>query len=282
MENNIAVKQIEWFDSHYYKITEGDKEPLFIPSVTTKLSASPKPYLNRWRGDIGNREADLVMQEAGDRGSRIHNAYHVFKKGGAVIYQPFERPTYTREEILAIEKVYEGNVSVLFRQDEMYAIYKLQKMYEILKPTVVYSEIIVYSLETMDAGQVDDVWLLNAGEYQISGKEPLIIQETGLYINDLKSGNNIDDDGFLQTSAYLKCAENMGLGDFKGTLLTHTGAKTKTGIEGLAVYLRTRPEVESDYSDYRRVAEIWDRKLSGTKPKCFNFPSIITQKKEEK
>ncbi len=35
-------------------------------SVTTALSVLRKPFLERWRGDIGNDAADYIMEEAGD------------------------------------------------------------------------------------------------------------------------------------------------------------------------------------------------------------------------
>lgn len=271
-----TVKMVQWWDDHYYCVETEDGQKIYIPSVTTKLAAVSKPFLARWRGDVGNREADLRMMEAADRGSRIHHAYHVFKTGGAILFQPYQRPLYTRDQINELENQYEGNIAFLFTQDEMYQLYKLQRLYEILKPKVMFSEHIVYSLETMDAGQVDDIWYLEAGEYPIS-REPLIIQESGLYINDLKTGNQVDDDSFMQIAAYLKLSISMGIGEFKGSLITHTNAKSKTGIEGLAVLKREIPEVEADYNDYRHVASIWERKFSTLKPKVFEFPSLITQ-----
>lgn len=277
MENKLKIKQVQFFDEHFYEVEKEDGEKIYIPSVTTKLQASPKPYLGRWRGDIGNREADLRMSEAADRGSRLHQAYHLFKTDGAIIYQPIERPIHTKEEISLIENEFKGRLIILSSQDEMYQIYKLQRLYEILKPIVIQSEAIVYDLENMDAGQVDDIWYLEKGEYSIS-REPLIIEESGLYINDLKTGKEIDDDAFMQTSAYLKCAEKMGMGKILGTLITHTNAKSKTGIEGLGVYLRTLPEVEEDYADYQRISKIWQRKFGSLKPKIFTFPSLITRK----
>lgn len=295
MENNSIVKKetkvkmVEWFDDHFYKVeyeveVDADKRGIdanvetkvaYIPSVTTKLGAVAKPFLAHWRGDIGNREADLRMMEGADRGSRIHHAYHVLKTGGVVIYQPFQRPNYTREEVDDIYDKHMGNIAVLKSQDEQYSIYKIKRLYEILKPTVIFSEHIVYSLELNDAGQVDDIWFLEKGEYKINGSEPLVIEESGLYINDLKTGKEIDDDAWMQTARYLKLAESMGLGEFKGTLVTHTQAKTRKGIEGLAVYQRQRPQVEQDNADYEHVARIWDRKFGDKKPRCFEFPTLI-------
>ena len=42
------------------------------PSVTTILSIIRKPYLERWRGEIGNEDADFIMEEAGGLGSEVH------------------------------------------------------------------------------------------------------------------------------------------------------------------------------------------------------------------
>lgn len=42
------------------------------PSVTTVLSIIRKPQLERWRGEIGNENADFIMEEAGELGSEVH------------------------------------------------------------------------------------------------------------------------------------------------------------------------------------------------------------------
>ena len=52
----------------YYQV--GDK---LYPSVTTVLSVIRKPGLERWRGNLGNDEADRIMYEAGNLGSTIHD-----------------------------------------------------------------------------------------------------------------------------------------------------------------------------------------------------------------
>ena len=66
---------ISWWDSRYYPCIAPDGSEIYLPSVTTILGAVSKgDFLEKWRGDIGNREADLRMNEAGDRGSRVHHA----------------------------------------------------------------------------------------------------------------------------------------------------------------------------------------------------------------
>lgn len=51
------------------------------PSVTTILSIIRKPYLERWRGEIGNEDADCIMEEAGELGSEIHDIAENIARG---------------------------------------------------------------------------------------------------------------------------------------------------------------------------------------------------------
>mgnify|MGYP001585161168 CR=1 FL=1 len=44
------------------------------PSVTTVLQVLSKPALARWRGKIGNEEADKISREATELGTRVHRA----------------------------------------------------------------------------------------------------------------------------------------------------------------------------------------------------------------
>jgi hypothetical protein len=50
------------------------------PSVTTVLGVINKPWLNEWRGDLGNEEADRVSGEAADTGSDFHDLGAAFNR----------------------------------------------------------------------------------------------------------------------------------------------------------------------------------------------------------
>jgi len=291
-DKQIEVKQIDWFDQHFYRLNL-DGNDIYFPSVTTKLDAEAKPFLARWRGDIGNREADIIMRTKADRGSRIHFGWYLMTTGGTVIYNPFQRPNYTGEEIEKIAKESNG-ILILENQDEMYDLYKLQEWHKIVNPKVEANELIVYSLKNEEAGQLDKLMYIKEGEYMINGAKPLFIEE-GLYVVDLKTGNTFPDNGFMQISAYKNCYEEMnkkGITDkiitgikslfnkqisteVKGGIIIHTGAKTKKGIEGLATYLRTSEELKEDYLDYRAVATVWERRKKNMKPRIFSFPTLI-------
>ena len=281
MEAKIEVKLVEWFDSHFYKIDYEDKDAKkkseYFPSVTTKLGIVSKPFLARWRGDIGNREADMRVFESSERGVRIHNAWYTMTTGGAVIYQPPQKPNYNIEEVSKLQDDYAGNVAIMRYQDEMYDVVKLSKWVDIVNPKILISEFIVYSLLFKDAGTTDNVMMIEEGEYLINGAKPLKIPK-GRYVVDLKSGNSVDDDAFMQTACYAKCYEEMGLGEITGTLILHTGAKTKSAIEGLATLYRSKEEMEKDYQDYRLASALWERKNADRKPKVFEFPTLLTLK----
>lgn len=279
---NVEVKLVEWFDDHFYKISlEEDGKVIedYFPSVTTKLNIIAKPFLARWRGDIGNREADLRVFESSERGVRIHNGWYTLTIQGAVVYNPFNKPNYSSEELDSLSEQYAGNIAVIKYQDEMWDIIKLKKWIEAVKPQIKACELTVYSLKNRDAGTADNVMYIEAGEYLINGSKPLNLP-AGLYVVDLKSGKQIDDNAFLQTACYAKCLEEMGYGEIQGTLVLHTGASTKKGIEGLATHYRTKEEMEQDYEDYRLAARLWERRNSEAKPTIFSFPALITLKGE--
>lgn len=281
-KNPTEIKMVEYFNEHWYKITiyrGEEKEVRMIPSVTTKLGITDKPFLAKWRGDIGNREADMRLFEAQERGSRIHHGWEVMTLGGLIIYNPWQRPNYTEDELKQLKEEHLGNVFVVTYQDEMLALIKLKAWVEAVKPTFHFSEKTVYSLTNNDAGTVDNGVFIKGGTYQVNGKTPLVIPE-GNYILDLKTGNQVGDSAFQQTAAYLKCAEEMipdlmPIRDWKGTIILHTSSKNKGSIEGLSTMLRLRPEVEKDYEKYRVASRLWEMNNEDAAPRVFEFPSLI-------
>ncbi|MBA7562031.1 hypothetical protein ES708_03680 [subsurface metagenome] len=58
------------------------------PRVTTILNIIHRPELERWRGDLGNVEANRVMYEAAEIGTSLHNICRLFNRD-----QSFEIPT---------------------------------------------------------------------------------------------------------------------------------------------------------------------------------------------
>lgn len=276
----VKVQMVDWFNSHVYRVDlltkDGKPETRWIPSVTTKLGIIDKPFLAKWRGDIGNREADTRLFESQERGSRIHNAWSVFCQGGPVVYNPWNHPNYTEAEIADL-KAKNPLWAVVPYQDEMYALIKLQKLVDVIKPKMLSSERTVYSLKNNDAGTTDNIWEIAEGDYLVNGAKPLHIPK-GRYVVDLKNGNQVSDEAYYQTACYLKCCEEMGDSEYTGTIILHTASKNKSGIEGLGVHLSLRPAVEEHYKTYRLAAALWEKKNPDFAPRVFQFPSLIQLK----
>jgi hypothetical protein len=278
----LQVKMIDWFSDHWYRLElandDGVLETHWIPSVTTKLGIINKPFLAKWRGDIGNREADARVWESQEKGSRIHDAWHCYVTGGLVVYNPYKRPVYTEVQIMNM-KIDHPNMVVLGDQEEMLAIYKLDKFMNILNPKVIKAEEIVYSLKNNDAGTLDNLFEIQEGEYLINGSRPVYLV-SGLYVADLKTGNMVDENAYRQTAAYANCIEEMGIGKVEGTIIMHTNSKTKTGIEGFSAIVRNYEQVKEDYEEYRLAAALWERQNKDASPRIFDLPSLIKMKKE--
>lgn len=272
----IKITQVDWFDDRFYRFDLSKDEVRYIASVTTRLGIERKWALEQWRGLVGNQQADFKMYEASERGKRIHWAWGIYLNGGTILYQNYQAPIYTEEQIETIKKETLGNYFILKNQDEMNQLYKLQRFYETVKPKVLHTELTVYDLEgTGIAGTLDDAFYIEKGTYFVSGSKGLVIPVSGIYIADLKSGNFIDDAVWNQISPYAYCYEKMGYGEVVGGLCIHTGASTKGGIPGLAVKLRTREEMAKDFSIYKMIASLWDERNPDAGPQIKQFPSLI-------
>jgi len=275
MSNNIKITLVNWFDNHWYKIEQENQEDRWFPSVNTKLGIIDKPFLARWRGDIGNREADLQMWESARKGSRIHLAWYLLYNQGVIIFNPIENPQYNEQQIEELKK--ENEVMVIQNQLEMWDIHKLQQWHERVNPKMRDNERIVYSIKNKDAGTLDKVFHIEAGEYEINGSKPLRLQ-SGLYISDLKTGKSVYDEAYMQTAAYANCFTEMTGLKINGSLIIHTGSKTKSGIPGLSTHLRNYEQMREDYENYRAAANLWDRFHKNDQPKIGTFPSLIKLK----
>ncbi len=81
------IKQINSyeFDERFYQKIVGDKVE-YAPSVTHVLGCSyPSDWgLTHWRGDVGNKRADEIVDEASEDGSYVHDAIERILKGEKV------------------------------------------------------------------------------------------------------------------------------------------------------------------------------------------------------
>lgn len=276
----MKIKQVTWFDEHWYKIEEDKKPAVYYPSTTTKLQAIAKPGLIRWYGDIGTREAKKRTRDAGDRGSRIHYALQVMAMGGAIIYDPPKlkgvpkEEKYTPEEMQKIREEYK-NVFTLENQDEMLDVYKVKQLFKILKPEILGIEQVVYSVKNKEAGTVDIVIGISGGKYEGIMSKPITLPE-GILVLDYKSGS-LYDEASMQLASYTAMYKELNPeSNLVGSMIVHTGSSTKTGIAGLSLVYKTMEELREDYKDFRAVAQMWKRQNKNAMPKLLEFPALIS------
>jgi hypothetical protein len=273
------IRTTEFYDDRVYYCPDGKGNEVPIVSVTTKLGIIDKPFLGRWRGDIGNREADLRVYESQQKGKRVHYAWYVYVMGGIVIYNPWEAPKYSDLEIEEMKKstLY---FMALRDQEEMLMLYKLQQFFDKVKPVSLHTELTVYSVEDDEAGTLDNAFLIKAGTYKdIRGSNGIVIPKTGIYIADLKTGNTIDErDVWMQLAAYMNCYKKMKYGDPLGAIILHTNAKTRSGIEGFSATLKMGEDMKSDYLNYKHASALWHAKHPNFNPKTFEFPTKIQRR----
>lgn len=266
---------IEYFDDHYYKVKIGDNQFDYFPSITTKLQVVNKPAVNRWASDVGTREAEYKKFMASQRGKRIHHAWSTLTMGGVVVYNPWEKPVFTRSELDELRKN-SFDLFVMEYQNEYIAVWKLMRWIEEVKPRpMVQSETIFYSMKYREGCTVDNIFYLNPGHYDVNGRNGLTIEEEGLYICDLKSGNYTDEDHFLQLAGNMNCFQETTGEDLKGGFLIHTESKNRSGIEGLATIFRTKEQLQEDFLDFRHAAALYERKYAKARPKTFEFPAML-------
>ena len=285
-KETVDVRMFSWFDDHFYKVRYINEAKVeveeYFASVTTKLGALDEPFLRRWYGQVGLEEALRVMREAGDRGSRIHWAWQVFNEGGAIIYNPDKAAPYNKEELDELWKYYNGNCVVIKNQDEQLQLSKLQRWIQAVEPKQISCEMIVYDIEEKDAGTLDNLMFIEAGDYMIAGSKPLKFPE-GWYIIDLKTGNNVSDKARMQVSRYGRMVEKMPIVRddkpvvIEGALIIHTSASTRTGIEGLTTIYVPREEMVELNKDYLDIAKVWNRQCQSQKPKIFQLPALIVK-----
>lgn len=270
----------QWFDDRCYRITKYEGEQRFdhsITSVTTNLGIEEKPFVLKWYADLGWDEARKRLHESQDRGKRIHFAFWVYLNGGIVIYNPWQSPFYSDEQIEEQKKSVNGIFMVLKNQDEMVALWKLQRFMEIVNPTIRNTEKIVYSIEKDIAGTMDVEFFIEKGKYDVNGREQLVIPKSGVYVADLKTGNSIGS-VWEQLAAYTEALEEMRNTEIDGALCLHTSASTRSGIEGFSANLKMREELKPHYDMYKHLAAAWKFRNPNFGPKVFEFPTKIQRR----
>lgn len=266
-----------WYDDRSYRIVEGGKEH-FLISVSTKLGIEDKPFLLQWYADLGWDEARRRLHESAERGKRIHFAMWVYLNGGTVVFNPSHGSVFSEKDIIDFKA--KGLFFDLKNQDEMVALWKIQKFFEITGAKAHETEKTVYSIGKRIAGTLDLVLEIETGAYDVNGRSRLTIPQTGKYVGDLKTGKVVPESAWPQVATYTEAYEEMSGKEIKGGIILHTESGNKGGIEGFGTQIKTREELKPYCDIYAHLAAVYDARNPNVHIKAFDFPTIITMKKD--
>jgi hypothetical protein len=234
---DFKSNQITLADARFYTTEEGK----WVPSVTTILDAYPKDYgYFKWLKEVGE-EADTIRDEAGRRGSAVHDLTERYDNG---------------EEISLLNT--EGHLSFKLNEWSMFERYVDFSTQH--HPETLMVEQNIVSDKLGFAGTLDRIITLN-------GRKILV---------DIKTSNAIYPTYWLQLAAYRQLLwEEMGQTVDEVAILW-LNAKTRTigkngAIQGIGWQLVTKESSTSDYDLFNHTLALWRAQNKDVTPRRLSY-----------
>jgi hypothetical protein len=244
IDKSRGVYQITTTDERWYTETETNTETglpffKFIPSVTWITSYVYKGVeFYKWLASKGWDEAEAIKSEAGDKGSKIHNAVDQLIKGGTIkMEDKFNNINTDNPEDL--------------KPEEYSAVNSFVRWYNEVKPEFILNETTVISKEFNFAGTVDCV--AKIGDQ--------------IWIIDWKSSQYIWPSMEAQISAYKQAFKEMGRNTtgIKLAVLQLGYKKNKRGYKFT--------EIEDKFEDlFLPARKFWESATKNQSPKQYELP----------
>lgn len=238
---DAEYKQINILDQRFYK-----RNDEYYPSVTSILNAFPKgKYFEEWLKTSGFN-ADAIVRKAAEEGTQVHQAIENLLKG---------------EEVKWIE----DNGYVNYSLDIWKMILKFQEFWSIHKPTLIESEIHLFS-----------------DQHKIAGTCDLVLEMNGeKWILDIKTSNSLHTTYDLQTSAYVTCWNELFEEPVQRRgvlwLKASTRGEDKSGkkIQGKGWQIVEYGDYEKSFQMFLKVYDIFKLEFSDMKPYSETYPVIV-------
>jgi len=232
--------RITMLDGRFYFSDSG----VSIPSVTTILNAYPKgAAFYEWLKKNGE-DSDNIRDEAGRKGSKVHDLTEKYDNG---------------HEISLMDEQGDFAVSMIeWAMFERWVEFRTR-----FKPTIVEIETNIISEKLGMAGTRDRV-------ININGLRILL---------DIKTGNYIGKEAWLQLAAYRAIDKANGLPPYDGIAIIHLNAKTKTdgrkdSIQGKGwqLLLETNQAIIDEYYDiFCHTHKLWLSENAGLVPRQVTY-----------
>lgn len=229
------INKIQVLDERFYTL---DKET-YYPSVTTVLTAYPKGYqFNEWLKNNG-RNADIILKEAGEQGTNVHNAIENFLIGKEI-------------------KWFSDNGIENYTLNEWKMITKFMDFYNNLVENFEAVEIQVFSKKWKVGGTIDFICNINNEKWLI----------------DFKTSNSIYKTYELQLAIYKEVYEEMTSKkiDRYGVLWLNSNTRTKKDLQGIGWQIKEfTKNHDHNIKLYRCTRKLWDEENPNYKPKNLEF-----------
>lgn len=254
--HNPEHKIISFLDERFYF---SEKSGKYYPSVTTYLEVYPKGFgFNRWLKELGFN-ADRVVQEASESGSRVHDAIDKYING--------EQLTWVNPE-----------GKQLYSLEEWMMILKAKEFFDVYEPETLANEISMLDEELGYGGTIDYVCRIKKPNFE------------GIWLLDFKSSNFLHKNHELQLAPYVK----MWNRKFPNLTITRSGimhlkalsrGEDKKGekIQGKGWCIKEFERSTDDaYKLFEHTKAIWEEENPTWVPKNQEYPDTIQLKVEKK
>jgi len=241
VDEKRGIVQITSTDERWY-VVNGQ----YMPSVTWILNSYPKGIeFYKWLASKGWDEAQVIKEEAGDRGNKIHNAISDILGGYEVrIDSKFKNSKGELEELTG---------------DECEAILSFLKWKEESKAETIAYDVTVYSEKHGFAGTLDYLC-------RIDGK---------VFVVDFKTGQTNYDSYALQVSAYKEALREGRV------LISNFDEKEDIGLAILQVgYNRNKNkykwnECDDKFDAFLHTLALWREEHGEESPKQIEIPQVL-------
>jgi hypothetical protein len=245
------IETIEYYDDRFYKI-KTKKGFEYYPSVTTVLGIIHKEWLARYYGDLGTERAQYRSKIAMEQGSEIHRLISELVAGNEL-----SADTYPQEQWLQLCRFADFHKSI--------------------KPKYLLNEQTVLSHKHKCAGTLDLlIFISETKEYDVGTSKEIEI-EAGVYVIDIKTGKNEDDNYNYQTAAYFEMVKEMKVLEVLatkrkliGTGILYLNTNTKSGWK---LKLRNLKEIKNDFKCFKSALFLYN--LSPKIPKIIELPKNL-------
>lgn len=234
----ITKDRIEFIDARFYLSPSGN----YVPSVTTILDAYPKDAaFYKWLKDVG-QDADNIRDEAGRRGSNVHD----------------------------MTERYDAGEEVTFLNDQGWPAYKMSE-WSMFERYVEFTKTINPTIDMMEAHMISD-------HLGFAGTLDRVIEIDGEKIlMDIKTSNSLQPTHWLQLSAYNELIKENGVKVDKVGILW-LNAKTRTdgkkgAIQGKGWQLVTKDieVVAEDWGVFQTTYKLWQAINNDIKPRNLSY-----------